>query len=237
MNSQDLDDRGEKAGVDRRRDLFEVLVLLLFIVPPMLGSFFVSAGDNLHFPSLAFSVLSEDLALMGLVLFFLWRNGEPLASIGWKLNGLKKETALGVALFLPAMVGLSLAEGVFQKLGLSTHMTHLPEFLTAVGPLEMLLACVLVIVVAIVEETIFRGYLLLRFNNLTGSISASILISSVLFSIGHGYEGPANLVTLGLLGIILALICIRRKSLVAPTVLHMLIDFYALVLMPLAGLK
>jgi membrane protease YdiL (CAAX protease family) len=116
-------------------------------------------------------------------------------------------------------------------------MNHLPKFLAFNGPEEILLVCVLIIVVAIAEETIFRGYLMLRFRRLAGSLSASVIISSVLFSLGHGYEGLATMVTICISGMIVALIYVWRKSLVAPMVIHLLIDLYPLVLMPLAGVR
>lgn len=221
----------------RRKDLFEVSVFLLLIVPSMIVSFFALKGEKLSFPILAFSVIFRDIALTCLVVFFLWRNGEPLSRIGWNFTGLKKEAALGAGLFLPVLFGESLIQKVFQGFGLSSNMSRLPQFLTARGPLEILLACVLVTVVAVTEETIFRGYLILRFNDLTASIAAAILISSVVFSIGHGYEGAASVGTIGVLGVILALIYVWRKSLVAPMVIHFLIDFFPLVLLPLVGTR
>jgi membrane protease YdiL (CAAX protease family) len=224
-------------GTDRKRDLFEVLVFLTFIVPSMIMPFFTSAGGNPQFSILTCSLIFNDLAYISLIAFFIWRNGEPFTNIGWKLDGMKKEAALGVGLFLPLMVCVSLIEKGFQQLGMSSHMNHLPEFLAFNGPGEILLVCILIIVVAIAEETIFRGYLMLRFSRLTGSLSASVIISSVLFSLGHGYEGLATMVTICISGMIVALIYVWRKSLVAPMVIHLLIDLYPLVLMPLSGVR
>ena len=62
---------------------------------------------------------------------------------------------------------------------------------------EFLLATVLVIVVALAEETVFRGYLILRFKNVAANTSAAVLLSAVIFSLGHGYEGSAGVITVG----------------------------------------
>ncbi len=221
-----------------RKDLFEVSVFLLLIVPSMIISFFALGSEGgVSFPVTAFSVIFRDVALTSLVAFFLWRNGEALTLIGWKFDGLKREAALGIGLFLPVMAGVALIEKLFQHLGLSSHMGHLPQFLTAKGPLEILLACVLVTVVAVAEETIFRGYLMLRFNALTQSVAASVMITSGIFALGHGYEGAASVGTIGVLGAVLALIYIWRKSLIAPMVIHFLVDFLPLVLVPLVGVR
>ncbi len=224
-------------GSDRKRDFLEVIVFLFFIVPSMIFSFFTLESGNPLFPILSCSLIFNDLAYISLIAFFLWRNGEPFANIGWKFDGMKKEAVLGAGLFLPLMVCVSLIEKGFQYIGMSSHMNDLPKFLAFKGPVEILLLCVLIIVVAIAEETIFRGYLMLRFNRLTGSLSASVIMSSILFSLGHGYEGFATMVTICISGMIVALIYVWRKSLVAPMVIHLLIDLYPLVLMPLAGLR
>ena len=64
----------------------------------------------------------------------------------------------------------------------------------------MLLAFILVTVVAVAEETIFRGYLILRFRAVTGRTSAAVLLSSIVFSLGHGYEGMAGVISVFSLG-------------------------------------
>ncbi len=224
-------------GTDRKRDLFEVLVFLFFMAPSMIMSFFTLEGGNPHSPILSCLLILNDLAYISLIAFFLWRNGEPFTNIGWKFDGIKKEAALGAGLFLPLMVCVSLIEKGFKYLGLSSHMNHLPKFLALNSPEEISLVCVLIIVVAIAEETIFRGFLMLRLSRLTGSLSASVIISSVLFSLGHGYEGFATMVTICISSMIVALIYAWRKSLAAPIVIHLLIDLYPLVLMPLAGVR
>lgn len=83
------------------------------------------------------------------------------------------------------------------------------------------------------EETIFRGYLILRFTAVTLRPAVAVLLSAALFSLGHGYEGSAGVVTVGVMGLALALIYLWRESLVAPIVMHFLQDFLGIVLLPL----
>ena len=107
--------------------------------------------------------------------------------------------------------------------------------MAARGLVEFSLAAILVVVVALAEETIFRGYLILRLRALTASPTAAALLSATIFSLGHGYEGSAGVVTVGVMGVIFALIYIWRQSLVAPIVMHFLQDFISIVLLPLLG--
>ena len=91
----------------------------------------------------------------------------------------------------------------------------------------------MVIVVALVEETIFRGYLMLRIREVTSGPVSAVLLSSFIFSLGHGYEGAASVVTIFLLGIVFALIYQWRKGLTAVITMHFLQDFTGIVLVPL----
>lgn len=65
---------------------------------------------------------------------------------------------------------------------------------------------------------------------------AALLLSAVVFSLGHGYEGTAGLVTVGFMGLIFALVFKWRGSLVASMVMHFLQDFTVIVLLPLLGM-
>ena len=92
---------------------------------------------------------------------------------------------------------------------------------------------ILVAVVAFSEETIFRGYLLLRFATITGTPAAAAFLSAAIFSLGHGYEGTAGVVTVGVVGAAFALVYLWRRNLVAPAVMHFLLDLVGIVVAPL----
>lgn len=216
-----------------KRQLYECIVFLGLIVPSMLISFFAVKTGSVSFILTAWATLARDVSLIGLVLFFLWRNGEPLTRIGWTWRTPLKEVALGIVLFVPFYFDMVLLETGFKNAGLSGAAQKLPSFLTARGAGEMLLALLLVVVVAFAEETIFRGYLILRLRSLTGSGFIAVLASSFIFSLGHGYEGTAGVLTVGVMGMIFALVYLWRGSLVAPMVMHFLQDFTGILLLPL----
>lgn len=215
----------------------EVAVFLFLIVPSMVLSLFVVRQRNLSFVLTAVATIFRDLGLVSLILFFLWRDGENVERIGWSLRRAGREAALGVALFVPFVLGATLLERGLLWVGLSRPATPLRYFLEARGGAELLLAVVLVAVVALAEETIFRGYLMLRFQAVLRGPARAVLLSSVIFSLGHGYEGSAGLVTVGVMGIVFAIIYLWRRSLVAPIVMHFLQDFLSIVLLPFLGMK
>ncbi len=238
INSSKASPSGENHWpVNRKEQLLEVSVFLFLIVPSMVLSFFVFRQGGLGFVFTATSVMLRDLALVSLILFFLWRNGEPWERLGWNFKNGWKDVVLGIGLFLPMFLAASLLDHALQGAGFSAPATPLPAFLEARGQAELLLAFFLVVMVAIAEETIFRGYLLLRFRNLNLSLPRAALLSAVIFSLGHGYEGTSGVVTVGAMGLTFAVIYLWRQSLVAPMVMHFLQDFTGIVLAPWLGLK
>jgi membrane protease YdiL (CAAX protease family) len=217
--------------------LFEVLTFCFLIVPGLAFSFAAGASLKENFLLGVLGVMLSDLALVTLVCFFLWHNGEKFSKIGWVSKGYIKEFVIGILLYIPMVYGLSFVEQWLQAAGLSFPKGHIPSFLEPTGISQQIIATLMIIVVAVSEETIFRGYLILRFKSITGSLVATVVISSVIFSIGHGYEGAGGVVIVGIMGAFFATIYLWRKSLVAPIVMHFTQDFLAIVLLPLMTQK
>jgi len=233
---------GENAGapaapLSRKEQAVEVWVFLFLIVPSMALSLFAIRQGSLGFTVTASAIILRDLALVCLILFFLWRNGEPLNSIGWKFQHLGREILLGIVLFVPFFWLVAALELAFRWAGLSAPSTPAPSFLTAHDIPQIVLAFGLVAVVGVAEETIFRGYLLLRFGATMRNMTLAVVVSSLIFSLGHGYEGTAGLATVGLMGVLLCVVYLWRGSLVAPMVVHFLQDFVGIVLVALLRLK
>jgi membrane protease YdiL (CAAX protease family) len=220
-------------STSRRVQLLELGAFLLLILPSIALSFFILKQGQAGFTITAVSTMLRDLSLVALILFFLWRNREPRGAVGWRARRPLLEVLIGVALFPVMFFGTSSLEGLLIRIGLSAPPTSLPTFLNIGGPGQVALAVALVAVVAVSEETIFRGYLILRFQGVTGSVVAAVLLSALIFSLGHGYEGSVGVVTVGAMGIGLAVVYVWRGSLIAPMVMHFLQDLLAIVLLPI----
>jgi membrane protease YdiL (CAAX protease family) len=79
----------------------------------------------------------------------------------------------------------------------------------------------------IVEEFIFRHYLINRLTDIYGNshkgVFLSIIISSLIFAMGHSYQGIFGVIIAGLKGVVFAgLYLLYRKNLVVPTLTHSL---------------
>jgi membrane protease YdiL (CAAX protease family) len=217
----------------RREQCLELAVFLFLIVPSMLLSFFIVGRMTLSFTFLALETVLRDLGLLGLVLFFVWRNGEPFSMVGCRRTSYSMEAAIGTALFIPIAGALPIVESALHELGLTSPSSPLSALTSAKGVSGILLGALMVFVVAVAEETIFRGYLILRLKAVTGSRAWAVALSAAIFSLGHGYEGSAGVVTVAILGVVLAWVYLWRQSLVAAVAIHFLQDFTGIVLMPL----
>ncbi len=209
--------------------LIEVLVFLFLIVPSMALSFLAGPQGDVRFTSMAIASILNDLALLSLVLYFTWRNHESVRQLGWNFDRLRQDIGLGLILFAPVFFGGNVLASLLHEAGLSAPAKQ-PSFLTVSGPVQLILGLLIVTVVAVVEETVFRGYLMLRFSTVTRRTSAAVILSSLVFSLGHGYEGMAGAISVFVLGAVFALVYVWRRSIVAPIVIHFLTDFTSLVL-------
>ena len=221
----------------RKERAAELLVFLFLVVPSIILAYFTQNMVQAGFVLIAASTILRDLALVGLILFFLWRNGESPELIGWASRGVLADAVLGLILS-PVVIAMIAALGAsLQSLGLSGPQQPLPSFLRPQGTDQIILATLLVVVVAISEETIFRGYLVSRIGDVTGSIPLAVLLSSVIFSLGHAYEGLAGMIAVGVMGAVFAVLLLWRKSLVAPMVIHFANDFAGIVLVSLLAMS
>jgi membrane protease YdiL (CAAX protease family) len=97
-------------------------------------------------------------------------------------------------------------------------------FLTPDSGLEIAMWICLSATAGFCEELIFRGYLQKQFTRLLRSRWLALPAVSVIFGLGHGYEGAQRMVLIALLGFALGLISIARKSLRPAMIAHTLQD-------------
>jgi CAAX protease family protein len=217
----------------RRRQAVEVCVFLLMIVPSIVLSLFTVKQWQQEFNITAISAILRDVALCSLVLYFVWQNGEPLSEIGWSSRFWPLQIAIGIAVFPAVLIGAFVAAWLFISLGLSSPNTALRSALSIHEWSQVPLAVSLVAVVAIAEETIFRGYLLLRLRAVSGSLGIAVILSTIIFTAGHSYEGGAGMATVALLGLAFTALYLSTRSLIASIIVHFLFDLFGVVVVPL----
>lgn len=222
----------DRSGPSWKAQLLEVIGFLVIISPLSALLVYAFRPETLSFLFVASASMVRDLLLMAVVVLLLRRNGESVRALGWTGRDPWREIRLGVLLFPPFFLGTALLQMLLRALGL-TGLTEPPAYLMPAGSLEVLFSLVFITVVAISEETIFRGYLLLRFQAILRSPAAALVLSSAVFALGHAYQGSAGVVTVGAMGVLLGMVYLWRGSLIAPVVMHFLQNFVGIVVVPI----
>ena len=82
----------------------------------------------------------------------------------------------------------------------------------------------------VTEEIVYRGFVLAAMVALLPPLPALayLLLSGVVFGLGHAYQGRAGVVTTGIIGVLFMGIYLATGSLLLPIVLHVLMDLNGL---------
>jgi membrane protease YdiL (CAAX protease family) len=181
------------------------------IVEIALESIFSSFNENVI--SLIAFLCSGVVVILCLKIFF----SEIFLSIKSLMQINKAKVTLLVATFIA--IGLLYSLTVF--LGVKLNLVIIKESsIEDTGPLNVLLLFIIAIVVAIVEEIVYRGadlsFLLMRLKPWV-----SILIISVVFSLGHvQYNGILPYITAFIYGILASVVVIKTNTLYWAISLH-----------------
>jgi len=191
-----------------RQALADVLLaLLLAIVGGVLAALIGQALMIRLGVPLVLSLMFQGLIiLLGLQLLLSWRRQ------GWGLIGLGalrlRDLGLGLIALLAVFAlnaGISLfALQVWPEV-FEQHQAQLTEFaFLLTGELPVLVIAGTMLFTAFYEEVLARGFLLQRCRVLIGGIWGPVLLSSILFGLGHAYQGWVGVVQTALVGIVFA---------------------------------
>lgn len=130
-------------------------------------------------------------------------------------------TDFGAALifWVMAVIVLAAISTVLRLL----HLMQIQKAVIALAPQgarEAALWVALSITAGIVEELVFRGYLLQQFAAIGGRVWLGVIVSSLLFGAAHGYEGVGSMIAIVAYGAMFCALTIQRKSLRAGMMAH-----------------
>ena len=103
-------------------------------------------------------------------------------------------------------------------------------FFLPATPLERRWFALVSVTAGVCEEWIFRGYLLSELQRQGGcSLTLALAVSTMLFGWNHLYQGWANTLKTGAVGLIFGLLAILTAGLGLPMLLHTLMDLQVLI--------
>lgn len=177
------------------------------------------------------------IAALGIIGLTIWLRGDALIGLGflapedWGAT-LLWSLLLGVVIQFASTLIL---EPFSDKVTKST--TDHSAFESLRGNLLNFLLILLTvwILVAFVEEIIFRGYMMGEMAELIGtsnvSLAVNLIVSSVLFGLAHWYQGKSGALSTGIIGVVLGILFIASGfNLWLPILTHGFIDTVGLFL-------
>ena len=147
----------------------------------------------------------------------------PLREVlGLRRSGIKewaRDFGIALLFWIMAMIALAAIATVLRWL----HLVQVQKAVIAIAPRSIAQLGVwiaLCVTAGLVEEFVFRGYLLQQFSSLRGNVWIGVAASSLLFGAAHGYEGIGGMIAITAYGAMFCALAIRRQSLRAGIMAH-----------------
>lgn len=238
---QDTAEPVGRSEAEKRRALWLETGAVLFVLAfPLVGWVVCLAGwgtDYLAYSSLASSTQYESPAayhmygmetiftspaMAPLVLFLIWRNGEPWAKLGLVRLKMEKEALIGLGLVL--LIGFAM-EAMATRLHPTRAWTWWHLFPASVSVPDGILLGLSSCAVGLSEELVYRGYLIPRFETLLGSTRTSVLLSTVVFGASHLPVGIGAAAGTCFIGILFAVVFCATRRIWPVAIAHSLWNF------------
>lgn len=219
-------------GVPNRRWLSFALFFLVVLIWPVLA-LWRAPSDPLEF---AWQVESNRLGTYGASAIFLWSmfalvwliqriDGRRLPPLGFTVPGWR-DFGWGIAFLVIAYPILGVLAWILELVGLSIPEMVIRSLLPVTSN-ERIAWVGISITAAVAEETVFRGYLLVRGEEILKSLWLAVTLSALTFGIGHYYQGWGGVVLISLYGLMFTWLRFRTGSLWACMIAHALQDVLA----------
>lgn len=209
------------------------LILIFAVIEPVLGRRHVAglrdriaAGNTgARIRSYRFTMATEwGLTLVLLPLWYILGGNSATVGLVPAVQGLQW-IAIAAALLGAGLVAVQSRRAESSPEALADARRQLGQFAVVAprtGP-ELRHFAALSVTAGICEEILYRGLLM---GALTAGIGLwpAVLVSSVVFGLGHAYQGAAGVVRVSAIGVVLALVTVFSGSVFAAIVLHAVID-------------
>jgi membrane protease YdiL (CAAX protease family) len=214
---------------ERGLAVFEILLcssvptqLLLQVALVGLGFSPLSDAGTPSLPFIATLLLTDTVILVALMVGISRAHGDRLRDLWIGHRPIAREALLGLSL-VPAtflLVALLLTSIRVVAPWLHDVPDNPLEGLAAGGTRDVILFGLVAILAGGVREELQRAFLLRRFERHLGGITVGVVVLSVAFGLGHLLQGSDAGIVTALLGLLWAVMYVRRRSSIAPVVSH-----------------
>ena len=181
--------------------------------------------------AIAVSVCVKAVVVLVVAWLLLAANGERLSSLGFTGPALKAALvwgpllAAGVFLFTNVVLG-----GALRAMGTPARPEALPGLFR--DPRQAPLWVFAAVVGGGFAEELLRAFVLTRFDRSFGRIglAAAVVVDSVVFGLGHLYQGVTAAIQSGITGFLFALVFLWRRRAADSMVVHAIFDLLGIAL-------
>ena len=207
------------------------LILAFFGAPGVIFLFNQIVGNRPLNDTLVFAKETAVFAVAGILILIVLK-GEKLGldSIGLHNRHWGKSIGLAMLGLLACIVLGALTLFLLQLAGISFGSGSEPDRYAKVSPWAI---TYMVLRAGIVEEIMYRGYIMERLEKMTGNWFVYFLMPLVLFAAWHYRQGIGGIVISFVLGFVLAFMYWKKRDLKANIITHFLGDFIPNVVFPL----
>ncbi len=214
-NRREIAYRVSPSRQTRRRAVSEILLLFLVLFLP--GMLVTGEAVDVHlFDHVEFHVTYALVALPQIALIvYLIKIGRDMWPPEFGLRRLRLRDLLYalvilILLYLTLAAVIATATGL-QRLGIEISAPTGGGF-RLTRPELLPLVAVTSLLTGYREELFFRAYMLTRLRQTGVAFPAAVAVSTVLFAVGHLYQGLLGLAFAAVIGVILAIAFRRRRS-------------------------
>lgn len=202
-------------------------VLLCSGVPTQLviGSLLALAGWSPDISSLPYVLtltLADTLVVIVLMVTFMRAHGESAAALWTGGRPPVREALVGVALIPLLLVMVIVLLNGMHLLVPSLHNvpTNPLEQLATGTSAEAAIFGLVAVIGGGIREELQRAFVLHRFEQYLGGADVGVVVSSAAFGYFHLVQGRDAAIAAGALGLVWAIVFVRRRSTIAPIVSH-----------------
>ena len=170
-------------------------------------------------------------ALISALILFVWyRSGRPFAELGldWPIT-LPGLAGFGFDALLLCFLGYKLLQRRSAEQASAARQRMDSLHIMPQTHAEFMLFLAMVLLASPFEELMFRGFLMWFFGVFAG-LWGAVLLTSLLFGIGHAYQGPSRILRTGLLGLAFGTAYALTHSLWWLMVAHIALNAYGALL-------
>lgn len=202
----------------------EMLILFsVFFLPGIIAQSGAMAGASFDNMMYLIQIVLVAVPQVLLILYVLELRGDTDRE-RFGLHQIRARDLLSGLLYYLALLGVFIPVGLLVSLLPNENMREaIPNVSWSFSRLELLPAIALaMLAVGYREELFFRSYMVTRLEQLGLGGLGAIIVSTILFSIGHLYQGVAGLAVSLVIGMLFGVIYVRRRNLHGLAIAHAL---------------